>query len=480
MADDTPIVLLAEHGLYLKPVAKISICVTLPEIRVVGASISNWEVMERLKGLISPETFTVLRVSKTTRQLLYFEGEMSSLKMLRKAVLVLNKKTIKLSGFTELLRIQASEVDLSYPGKKDWESYFRERGISSYDDGLPGERPDTVRLRGLPSKWLSTDDSNSKPSIDVVRRVFEKFGSLRNVEVLDLASARQQLGFSSGGFSAGNFPTFNSFDPEVQLSCEVVAQYSLYSGFVAAMTRLRGMKLMKKTQAGKESSVNLVVDFDRSGYFSDKSVRKRKMDEKKMEDLKRQEEEKRKQDMEMEEQEKEKKILEAQALEEKKQKVKEERIRRKEKRRRERHERKKKEKENRKRLKQEQKEKERREAEEMITLVEQRREQALRIMRQLIDSVTAEKEKERQERERLEREEEARLRREVEEQLRQEELKKEQEEQELNEMRLRDKLVRKVKRLEKRREEIRQEILKKRTKDRRSIKQTHDDHKHKQ
>jgi arginine/serine-rich splicing factor 17 len=468
MADDTAIVLLPESGLYLKPVAKISICVTLPEIRVVGASISNWEVMERLKGLISPETFTVLRVSKTTRQLLYFEGEMASLKQLRKAVLILNKKTIKLSGFTELLRIQASEVDLSYPGKKDWESYFRERGITSYDDGLPGERPDTVRLKGLPSKWLTTEDSNQKPSIDLVRRIFEKFGSLRNVEILDSASLKQP-GFM-GNMSSGNFPTFNSFDAAVQLSCEVVAQYNLYSGFVAAMTRLRGMKLMRKTQAGKESSVNLVVDFDRSGYFSDKNVKKRKMEERRLEDLKKQEEEKRKLDIEMEEKRKEQEKLEAQALEEKKRKEKEERMARKLARKQERHERKQREKEEKKRRKEEQKERDRQEAAEMVALVEQRREEALRIMRQLIDSVTAEKEEEMREREQREREEEERLRQEVEEQLRQEELKREQEQQELNEMRLRDKLVRKIKRMEKRKEEIREELLKKRSKGKHSVK----------
>lgn len=465
MADDTPIVLVAESGLYLKPVAKISICVTLPEIRVVGASISNWEVMERLKSLITPETFTILRVSKTTRQLLYFEGEMASLKQLRKAVLVLNKKTMKLSGFTELLRIQASEVDLSYPGKKDWEGYFRERGITSYDDGLPGERPDTVRLRGLPSMWFSSDDSNHKPSLDLVKRICEKFGALRNVEILDMTSAKQQPGFTSG-----NFPTFNSFDPDFQLSFEVVAQYTLYSGFVAAMTRLRGMKLMRKTQAGKESSVNLVVDFDRSGYFSEKSVKKRKTEERRLEELKRQEEEKLKLDIEMEEKQREEEILEAQALVEKKRKEKEERMARKQARRRERHEKKHREKEDRKRHKQEQRVRERREADEMASLVEQRREEALRIVRKLIDSVAAEKEEEIREREKREREEEERLRREVEEQLREEEMRKEQEEQELHEMRLKDKLVRKIKRMEKRKEEIRQEILNKRLKGKRSVK----------
>merc|ERR1712113_1170877 len=41
-------------GLYLKPTARLSITVTLPQLKS-GQSISNWEVMEKLRAAIRPE-----------------------------------------------------------------------------------------------------------------------------------------------------------------------------------------------------------------------------------------------------------------------------------------------------------------------------------------------------------------------------------------------------------------------------------------
>lgn len=40
--------LLESQGLYLKPVAKINVCVQLPQLKTAGKTISNWEVMEKV------------------------------------------------------------------------------------------------------------------------------------------------------------------------------------------------------------------------------------------------------------------------------------------------------------------------------------------------------------------------------------------------------------------------------------------------
>lgn len=50
------------HSLYLKPVAKIHMSVALPSA-ITGKTISNWDVMEKLRNLVLPDTFSVLRVS---------------------------------------------------------------------------------------------------------------------------------------------------------------------------------------------------------------------------------------------------------------------------------------------------------------------------------------------------------------------------------------------------------------------------------
>ena len=53
------------HGLFLKPVAKLNISVQLPQLKSPGTSISNWEVMEKLKKMIKPDHFIVLKVRTT-------------------------------------------------------------------------------------------------------------------------------------------------------------------------------------------------------------------------------------------------------------------------------------------------------------------------------------------------------------------------------------------------------------------------------
>lgn len=50
------------HSLYLKPLARFNISVQLPT-SITGKTISNWDVMENLRKMISPEQFSVLKVS---------------------------------------------------------------------------------------------------------------------------------------------------------------------------------------------------------------------------------------------------------------------------------------------------------------------------------------------------------------------------------------------------------------------------------
>ena len=58
--------LFGPQQLYLKPVARLNISVQLPQLKQPGKTISNWEVMERLKNMVRPTEFIVLKVSKST------------------------------------------------------------------------------------------------------------------------------------------------------------------------------------------------------------------------------------------------------------------------------------------------------------------------------------------------------------------------------------------------------------------------------
>lgn len=52
----------ADYNLYLKPIVKMTISVALPQLKLPGKSISNWEVMERVKAMVAPEQFSALRI----------------------------------------------------------------------------------------------------------------------------------------------------------------------------------------------------------------------------------------------------------------------------------------------------------------------------------------------------------------------------------------------------------------------------------
>lgn len=56
------VVLYQPLSLYLKPIANLSISITLPS-NVTGKTISNFEVMDKLRQMILPDTFSLLKVS---------------------------------------------------------------------------------------------------------------------------------------------------------------------------------------------------------------------------------------------------------------------------------------------------------------------------------------------------------------------------------------------------------------------------------
>jgi splicing factor, arginine/serine-rich 17 len=49
-------------SLYLKPLANLSVSITLPS-NLTGVNISNFEVMDKLRQMILPDTFSLLKVS---------------------------------------------------------------------------------------------------------------------------------------------------------------------------------------------------------------------------------------------------------------------------------------------------------------------------------------------------------------------------------------------------------------------------------
>ncbi|XP_067372819.1 A-kinase anchor protein 17A isoform X3 [Channa argus] len=168
----------AEYNLYLKPIAKMTISVALPQLKLPGKSISNWEVMERVKAMVAPEQFSALRISKSTMDFIRFEGEVENKLVVKNLLSCLDGRTIKLSGFTDVLKVRAVENKVDFPTRYDWDSFFRD--AKDMNETLPGERPDTIHLEGLPCRWFSQKDSQypDRPSEEVLIAVFQTFGKV--------------------------------------------------------------------------------------------------------------------------------------------------------------------------------------------------------------------------------------------------------------------------------------------------------------
>ncbi|GCC31449.1 hypothetical protein chiPu_0009907 [Chiloscyllium punctatum] len=320
--------LFAPQGLFLKPIAKLTLSVSLPQLKQPGKSISNWEVMERLKYMVHPEQFATLRVSKSTMDFVRFEGEVENKNMVKTFLSKLDSKTIKLSGFTDTLKVRAAEVKIDFPTRHDWDSFFRD--AKDINETLPGERPDTIHLEGLPCKWFALKNSSSeKPSDFILRKVFETFGEIRNVDIPMLDPYREEM-------TGKNFHTF-SFGGH--LNFEAYVQYQEYIGFVKAMDALRGMKLLYKGDDAKAVACSIKVTFDTTKHLSDASIRRRQMERQKLQELELQREEQKRREKEEEERRKEEERKQRELEEQEREKKREEKVRKREQKQKEREER---------------------------------------------------------------------------------------------------------------------------------------------
>ncbi|RVE58134.1 hypothetical protein OJAV_G00206180 [Oryzias javanicus] len=376
----------AEYNLYLKPIAKMTISVALPQLKLPGKSISNWE---------------------STMDFIRFEGEVENKTVVKGLLSRLDGKTIKLSGFTDVLKVRAVENKVDFPTRHDWDSFFRD--AKDMNETLPGERPDTIHLEGLPCRWFSQKDSQfpDRPSEEVLIAVFQTFGKVRNVDIPMLDPYREEM-------MDKNFSTF-SFGGH--LNFEAFVQYQEYGFFTKAMDTLRGMKLMLKGEDGKAVACNIKVTFDTSKHLSDAAIKKRNLERLKLQELEKQREEQKRREKEEEERRKEEERKQKRMEEEEKERKREERIRKREQKLREKEERR-----NLKKVRRQQEEEQKKlqmkiAMEERRLLLAQRNLESLRLVAELLARAKTfkqhQQEKEKAEQEKQERQEQARQKEEL-------------------------------------------------------------------
>ncbi|XP_033166974.1 A-kinase anchor protein 17A isoform X1 [Drosophila mauritiana] len=255
------------HSLYLKPLAKMQISVSLPTIKS-GKSVSNLEIMDKLGAELKPDKFLLLKVSKSTVNTIRLEAELDERKRLRAAIQRLDGISLRISGFSESFRVRCAESKDDFPTRHDWDSYFRD--AKNMDEMKAGERPDTIHISHLPIRWFcprhSEHEEHVKPSENIFKRIFEKFGRVRVVDIPICDPYRKSMQADINGMR-----TF-SFEQDVLF--EGYVQFEEYSSFVRAMDEFRGNKLVRKF-VDKTQAINICVSFDKQKHLSDSHIQRR-------------------------------------------------------------------------------------------------------------------------------------------------------------------------------------------------------------
>lgn len=256
--------------LYLRPLAKLTISLQLPNVKKLGKSVSHWEIMDRLKELIKPDEFTVLKVTKTTLEFVRFEAEVEKYSKLERIVSKIHNKMIKLKEFSELMRVRAAEYQSEFPNRRMWDAFFSE--AKDMNEMKPGERPDTIHIANLPSKWFVpyhlSNEEDVTPSEKIFYKIFEKFGNIRYVDIPICDPYRKKMKDHISGLKYSTFEKMDWFEGYVQ--------FKDYMGFTKAMDHFRDKKLVHKEEDG-EMEVEIKVNFDKTKHLSDASIRRREI-----------------------------------------------------------------------------------------------------------------------------------------------------------------------------------------------------------
>lgn len=243
------------QGLYLKPVARLYISIQLPQLKDASQSISNFDLMEKIKKMIRPHEFASVKVQKSTLEFVRFEAECDNRTIMTLIIEKLEGSTIKMIGFFDPLKVRCAEGKQNFPTRHEWDAFFRD--AKHMNEMKPGERPDTIVFGNLPCKWFldlrnrAAREANERgePGESVLRRVFEQFGEVRCVDIPMCDPYRQQMGKSD----------LQTFTHGADATFEAYVQYVEYIGFMKAMTALRGMKLVHITDEAKILACNIRV-----------------------------------------------------------------------------------------------------------------------------------------------------------------------------------------------------------------------------
>ncbi|XP_071980224.1 A-kinase anchor protein 17B-like [Engystomops pustulosus] len=280
--DSESVELSAIYHLYLKPKAKLIMSIILPEETELSRPLSNWDIMEELKNLVAPDTFSSLRISKTTKEFIRIEGETDTKCLTYRFLEKLNGQSLTMGCLPKPLDMVVSEAPADLTVNDNIKKLLTE--LENLEDNTENNKPPPcIYLEGLPCKWFLPLESNTeKPSEEVLRSTFEKFGNIMNIDIPMLDPYRED----SNGNQLGPGGPFDAF-----------LQYEKLSSAVDALRSLQGMKLMFTAEDGKSVACDIKISINETNHFSEEAISKRTAERLKLQEL----EQQRKQEKEEEE-----------------------------------------------------------------------------------------------------------------------------------------------------------------------------------
>ncbi|XP_027939068.1 A-kinase anchor protein 17B [Vigna unguiculata] len=154
----------------------------------------------------------------------------------------LNAIELNLEGVKFKLAVTVPVSDDFDRMKKDWEEHSASRSR---------REPDTVVLRGVPSRWFAEPRVSSKPSMLVTHTIFSTFGKIRNLNVAEDNEFGKDENEGSGDLVSG-------------LYCKIVVQFDKYKDCNDAMRVLCGRSMQKE---GSRLKADYEVSWEKDDFF---------------------------------------------------------------------------------------------------------------------------------------------------------------------------------------------------------------------
>jgi len=159
---------------------------------------------------------------------------------------------LNLKGVMYQMSVEIPAYDDFKAMKKSWEDFYASELVSIRNPVRKiAKRPDTILVRGVPSRWFAETRISSKASTLVTHTIFSALGKIRTLNI----SNDDEFGASKDGTNKGLISGLN---------CKVWVQFESYDDFHNAMNALCGRSLEKE---GSRLKVDYEVTWDSEGFF---------------------------------------------------------------------------------------------------------------------------------------------------------------------------------------------------------------------